>query len=92
MSLAKLKDKGQVTIPASVRNQIEAQVGDVFEVAVLDGNIVLRPQTLAARSAGTTRPARKGIDIGRWIGVGKGTFGSVDEIDAFIRSERAQWD
>ena len=89
MALVKMKDKGQVTIPASVRGLIDATTGDVFDVVVRDGNIVFMPQAVMARPA---KPARKGIDIGPWIGSGKGMFQSVDEIDAFIRSERDQWD
>ena len=89
MALVKMKDKGQVTIPASVRGLIDAATGDVFDVVVRDGNIVFMPQTVTARQA---KPSRKGIDIGPWIGSGKGMFRSVDEIDAFVRSGRDAWD
>ena len=92
MPLAKLKEKGQVTIPASVREQIHATLGDVFDVAVEGGNIVLKPQEVVARKA--KRPVAKsaGVDIGRWIGAGKGAFKSANDVDAFMRAERQQWD
>jgi AbrB family looped-hinge helix DNA binding protein len=87
-----MKDKGQVTIPAHVREQIAAHQGDMFEVAVVEGNIVLKPQEVVSRAA--PRPAAKkaGVDITQWIGAGAGAFKSPDEVDAFIRRERAQWD
>ena len=88
MSLVKMKDKGQVTIPANIRLAVSAQVGDLFEVEVANGNIILKPQEIVARGAA----ASKGVDIGKWIGAGKGLFSSVDEADAFIKAERAAWE
>ena len=92
MSLVQMKDKGQVTIPAAVREQIAASKGDMFEVVVLDGNIVLRPQDVVARDATGPAPRKKGVDIGPWIGAGRGLFKTPEEVDAFIRAERDQWD
>jgi hypothetical protein len=31
------------------------------------------------------------VDIGQWIGAGKGLFESPAEADAFIRAERERW-
>jgi AbrB family looped-hinge helix DNA binding protein len=92
MALTRMKEKGQVTIPAAVRGLIDAHKGDVFEVMVSEGNIVLRPQeVISRRQPGTTaKPA--GVDITAWIGSGKGLFKTPDDADAFIRSERAQWE
>ena len=87
----RLKDKGQVTIPATVREQIHAVTGDIFEARVEDGNIVLRPQIVAARSTVPSRGRPKGVDIGKWVGAGKGLFKNPGEADAFIRAERDQW-
>ncbi len=92
MHLVKLKEKGQVTIPAAIRAQIDAHLGDLFEVAVVDGQIVLKPQELVSRAAPPAAETRKGVDISSWIGSGTGSFKTPDEADAFIRSERAQWD
>ena len=58
MSMATLKEKGQITVPANIRRQIQAH---------------------------------KGVDIGKYIGSMKGQFGSVEEIDAYIRNERDSW-
>ncbi len=84
----KMKEKGQVTIPAALRAQIHAETGDVFEAVVDDGNIVLRPQIISARGKALTH----GVDIGRWVGAGKGLFQTPAEAQAFIRAEREQWD
>ena len=88
MALAQLKGRGQVTIPAAVREQLAASAGDMFEVSVLDGAILLKPLDLAPRAV----PVAKGVDIARWIGSGKGAFSTPAEVDAFIRAERAKWD
>jgi AbrB family looped-hinge helix DNA binding protein len=92
MPLVKLKEKGQVTIPAAVREQISAHKGDVFEIAVANGNIVLRPQDVVSRKRILAAKAKKGVDISSWIGSGKGLFQSPEEAAEFIRSERASWD
>jgi AbrB family looped-hinge helix DNA binding protein len=89
MTLVRMKDKGQVTIPATVREMIDAQTGDMFDVAVLDGNIVLRPREVVTRQPSTTH---KPIDVSGWIGAGRGLFKTPGEADAFIRAERQQWD
>ena len=88
MPLVRMKEKGQVTIPAAVREEIAAHKGDMFEVTVVDGAIVLTPQEVVARS----KPEPKGVDIAAWIGSGKGQFKTPEDVDAFIRSERGQWD
>ncbi len=86
MALVKMKEKGQVTIPASVRKEIAAQRGDMLEVTVRDGAIILTPQDVVSRKAA------KSVDITAWIGAGKGLFASAEEADAFIRAERAKWE
>jgi hypothetical protein len=34
----------------------------------------------------------RNLEISKYIGSVKGTFGSVEEIDGYIASERASWD
>lgn len=89
MPLVRLKDKGQVTIPAAVREQIAAHEGDMFDVGVENGAIVLRPQLFVGKASAE---GAKGVDIGRWIGAGKGSFKSPEEADEFIHRERALWE
>ncbi len=91
MTLARLKEKGQLTIPAALREQITAHKGDLFEVAVANGNIVLKPQDVDSRKKGISTKAKKGVDIASWIGSGKGLLKSPEEVAAFIQSEQASW-
>lgn len=90
MSLVQMKDNGQVTIPAEVREKIAASKGDMFEVLVIEGDIVLRPKDVVARLA-EDQQAKSG-DIRSFIGSGRGLFKTAEEADAFIRAERGQWD
>ncbi len=46
-----LKDRGQVTIPAKVRKSLKLKSGDVLEVRVSNGDIVLKPLDLIERRA-----------------------------------------
>jgi AbrB family looped-hinge helix DNA binding protein len=92
MTLVKMKEKGQVTIPAAVRERISAHTGDVFDVVVVGGEIVLKPQDVVSRDASPSSAPLKGVDITSWIGSGRGAFNSPEEVDAFIRAERDQWE
>jgi AbrB family looped-hinge helix DNA binding protein len=84
----RMKEKGQVTIPANLRAQIHAETGDVFEAVIDDGNIILRPQIISERG----HAKLKGVDIGKWVGAGKGLFQTPQEAQAFIRAERERWE
>ena len=88
MPLATLKEKGQITLPADIRKQIRAGKGDIFNCEVRDGQVIMTLQKIVPAHA---RKA-KGLDIEKYIGVAKGTFGSVEEIDAHIRKQRDSWD
>ncbi len=92
MSRVKLKEKGQVTIPASVREQIAAHTGDMFDVVVANGSIVLKPLDVVTRKKTSTSKLKSGVDISKWIGSGKGLFQSPEDAADFIARERASWD
>ena len=49
MPLAKVKQKGQVTIPAGIRDEIGLHEGDYVEVTREGTRIVLTPQDIAPR-------------------------------------------
>jgi bifunctional DNA-binding transcriptional regulator/antitoxin component of YhaV-PrlF toxin-antitoxin module len=89
MEIVRLKDKGQVTIPAALREELKAQVGDFFAMTLEDDALVMRRQSLAAPAPQREPPKKKPSS---WFGSVKGVYSSVEEIDAFIKSERAQWD
>ena len=61
MSLVTVKNKFQVVIPQSVRDQIDVSVGDVFEATAQRGKIVFQPKAIVDRDEYT--PAqRRSID------------------------------
>jgi AbrB family looped-hinge helix DNA binding protein len=49
MPLAKVKQKGQVTIPAGIREELGLDEGDYVEVSREGSRIVLTPQEIAPR-------------------------------------------
>ena len=40
MPLAKLKDKGQITLPSNIRKKIDADKGDIFNFEVIDLSLI----------------------------------------------------
>lgn len=51
MPLVKIKDKFQVTIPASIRKAVEIDIGDFLEAEVREDGILLIPKTITDRNA-----------------------------------------
>jgi AbrB family looped-hinge helix DNA binding protein len=47
MSTVRVKAGGQVTLPNAIRERAGLSVGDLLEAKIENGNIVLRPQSLA---------------------------------------------
>jgi len=47
-----LKDRGQVTIPARVRKELMLKSGDILEVQVTEGDIILKPLEVVERGGG----------------------------------------
>lgn len=50
MTLTRVRPKGQITIPEEVRRALRLEEGDLVEVAIEDGSIVLRPKRLIEAS------------------------------------------
>jgi AbrB family looped-hinge helix DNA binding protein len=46
MSLTRVRPKGQLTLPDSIRRQVRLEEGDYLEIAVEEGAIVMRPKKL----------------------------------------------
>ena len=92
MPLTTLKEKGQITLPNTIRKQINATKGDLFDCEVIDGKVVMTQQRLVPANEKKAQSGSKGVDISKYIGFGKGIFGSVEEIDDYIRKERETWD
>ena len=65
MSIVKVKDKFQVTVPANLREQIDLKVGDLLEATVRNGILELSPKTLIDRELAL---GRADIKAGRFLG------------------------
>jgi len=50
MGLTRVRTKGQITIPEEIRRTLRLEEGDVVDVAIEDGSIVLRPKKLIEAS------------------------------------------
>jgi|HubBroStandDraft_6_1064221.scaffolds.fasta_scaffold2201161_1 AbrB family looped-hinge helix DNA binding protein len=83
MSIVTVKNKYQVVIPQSVRNQVAVRVGDLFEATVERGKITLTPKSIVDRAvAEGLEDLRKGHV--------SGPFGSVDMMLASMKGKQKQ--
>jgi AbrB family looped-hinge helix DNA binding protein len=82
--LIRVKDKFQVTLLASIRQQLAVHEGDYLEVSVLDDGIVFRPQQ-------TARRASKGPSLTRFLNEHRSTTRSREDIDTTLASDRDSW-
>ena len=90
MTIAKLKEKGQITLPSNIREQLKVNKGDIFNIEVIKGSVVMTLQKLSPANE-PTRDS-KTDEILKNIGCLKGNFKDKNEIDNFINKERASWD
>lgn len=51
MALVKLKQKGQMTLPAEIRAALSLKEGDLLEVSVENGKVSLSPKMVVDRRA-----------------------------------------
>lgn len=75
---AKLTQKYQITIPSEIRRQLHLAAGDVIQLAIEDGRVVL-----SAAHGGWTRSTR-GLGADLWRAQGGG--------ETAIQRERDSWD
>jgi AbrB family looped-hinge helix DNA binding protein len=48
--LVKITRSGQITIPASIREELDIEVGDYIEIEVVDDHLMLSPKHLIDKS------------------------------------------
>ncbi|MBI4120216.1 MAG: AbrB/MazE/SpoVT family DNA-binding domain-containing protein [Parcubacteria group bacterium] len=77
--LVKIKTKYQVTLPASLREQMGVDVGDILEAKVEEGKITMPPKSLIDRDIAE---GLEDIRQGR-------IYGPFDTAEEMIRSLRA---
>ena len=87
MPLTKVKPKGQVTIPAEIRERLALEEGDPLEVTVEDGRIVLTPKEPAAeRHRAIDAAIAEGLADLR-AGRVTPAFERMEEFEAYRRTE-----
>jgi AbrB family looped-hinge helix DNA binding protein len=83
MTLVTLKNKYQVVIPQSVRDQVDINVGDILEARVECGKITFSPKSVVDRAiAEGLEDIRKGRVMG--------PFDTVDEMLASLKGRRGR--
>lgn len=70
MTLVRLRERAQITLPQEVREALQVKQGDYFEAEVVDGRLILKPVAVVARDT-----ARKDLlemlgGPSRWKGPG----------------------
>jgi AbrB family looped-hinge helix DNA binding protein len=69
MSLVKVAENGQITLPAEAREALRVKGGDLLEAAVVEGGVMLRPAGTADRSKAWDELMAI-VDRPKWIGPG----------------------
>lgn len=95
MSLIRVKKKYQVTLPPKVRKAVNLRQGDLLDVEVRDGVIMLYPQSVKRQVSVEPSPEEKEARFNMlmsYLGAAKGLYASKQEIDDHIRQEREAWD
>ncbi|MFH1426941.1 MAG: AbrB/MazE/SpoVT family DNA-binding domain-containing protein [Patescibacteria group bacterium] len=66
LSLTKLRPKAQITLPKEIINKLELNTGDLFEVEITKGKIVLEPKVLISKEEAwlNTLVAKKSLQRG----------------------------
>jgi AbrB family looped-hinge helix DNA binding protein len=85
MSLVRVKDKGQVTLPAKLRARHGLDVGKYLEVREESGRIVLIPQDVAPRHPVIDAALEEALADVR-AGRVSPPFDSMDDYNAWLRS------
>lgn len=81
MSLVKVKEKFQVTIPTTLRKAVRLSVGDLLEAEAKGNVIILKPKAVVDREAidASIEEGLKDLKAGRTTP----KFASVDEFKAY---------
>jgi AbrB family looped-hinge helix DNA binding protein len=70
MSLVRLRDRAQITLPQDVRDALQVKQGDYLDAKVVEGGVLLRPLTLVDRDAARERLRQMLSGDSRWTGQG----------------------
>jgi AbrB family looped-hinge helix DNA binding protein len=78
MTLVRVSDKGQVTLPAEIRRKLGIKSGSRMEVDVRDDNVILKPEGSVMDAYGALHEYAKG-DAEDWEAVRSQMEKSVGE-------------
>jgi AbrB family looped-hinge helix DNA binding protein len=84
-NLVRIKEKYQVTIPATLREKVDLHPGDYLEASICRGGILLRPKRV-------TDTGEKRSSILDFFNESRPLTRSREEIDAALEAERSSWD
>ena len=89
MPLVKVQEKGQITLPAKIRNAVGLHTGDVVMIEKQGDRIVLIPQAVVARDPVTDTYIAEGL---RDIRAGRMTpaFPNMEALEAWLQSEEGK--
>jgi len=80
-----LRERGQITIPADVRDAANVDAGAVFEVEVVDGTIVMTPQVVVDASQAWFWTKRwQTMEKAADEDYAAGRFKTFDNVDEFL--------
>jgi AbrB family looped-hinge helix DNA binding protein len=67
MTIIKIRERAQITLPAEVRRALKVGEGDYLEAKVVEGGLMLKPVALVDREAARAR-VKEAMDTVRYIG------------------------
>jgi AbrB family looped-hinge helix DNA binding protein len=87
MSVARVRRKGQITIPEEIRRRVRLEEGDLVDVAVEEGSIVIRPKKLIeAAQAWFWTDAWQAGEREASADIAAGRLTTFESSDDFVRS------
>jgi AbrB family looped-hinge helix DNA binding protein len=84
VSLVKIKDRAQITLPPEVRQALNVGVGDYLEAEVVEGGVLLKPVAVVERTKAWDELLRI-VNRPKWEGPGPEP--SEDEVMATVVKE-----
>lgn len=88
MPYVRVKQKYQVTIPVSVRDELDLHEGDTLEAVSQDGRIILTPQIITDRNHNTKSASLLSL---KGKNQGSGLYKNADDADEYISQLREEW-
>jgi AbrB family looped-hinge helix DNA binding protein len=67
MTIIKIRERAQITLPANVRRALKVGEGDYLEAEVVEGGLMLKPVALVDRETARAR-VKEAMDTVRYIG------------------------